>query len=148
MTHHAPRNFGERRLKLEEGEAAPLDPTGEAGTGKPRDAEKVASAALIGKLNDLYGTDLTDGDLISWARTLMAKVLEDERLRQQARANSREQFAVSPTLDRTVRAAELDCEGAHSELAARTIDSAAIHAGPIRVMLDQMNLWGRLRAAG
>ncbi|MDP2820495.1 MAG: type I restriction endonuclease [Polaromonas sp.] len=99
LTHHHLKDKGKRTLQLSEGEAIPLAPITEAGSGMVQEQQKVYMAELIEKLNELFGNETTDNDQLSYVNgTIFGKVVESGTLRQQAASNTKEQFANSPDL--------------------------------------------------
>ena len=76
LTHHKLRNRGDQNLGLSDKDAPKLNPITEAGGGSVREKEKAQLSAIIEHLNSVFGTDMTDGDQLSFANTLMEKTLE------------------------------------------------------------------------
>src|SRR5687767_5196445 len=99
LTHHQLRNLGKTPMPLGDGEKPLLDPIGETGTGAVREKQTAYLSAIIAKVNDLFEGDLTDNDKLVYVNdVLKGKLLESQKLMQQARNNSKEQFANSPDL--------------------------------------------------
>ena len=64
-----------------------------------QEQQKVLMAALIEKLNDLFGTETSEQDQLRYVNgTILGKVAESAVLQQQAANNTKEQFANSPNL--------------------------------------------------
>src|SRR5690606_38851307 len=89
LTRHTVRNRGEHRLKLSEEDAPKLDPMTAAGSGSVQEKEKALLSEIIEQLNNLFGSDTTEGDQLSYANTVAAKTLESEVLQKQAANNSK-----------------------------------------------------------
>lgn len=90
----------------------------EAGSGEKKDPKMVALQEVINRLNDLFGAEeFTASQPESFVRGLLDRMLENEALLQQARANSIRQFAESPDFDEAVVDAVADNQGAHNKIA-------------------------------
>ncbi|QEG01603.1 hypothetical protein Mal15_56800 [Stieleria maiorica] len=146
LTHHSIRDRGEQKMGLPGEEYPTLKPLDGAGTGQVRDEKKEYLSEIISKLNDLYGADVTDGDLLSHATTLNEKVLESKTLQQQAASNTKEQFAASPDLGREITDAIIDAMDIQEDLSARALNSEKIREGLKAIMLNQLNLYEQLRS--
>ncbi len=83
----------EGNAALEIGEKAPpvYGPSA-VGTGRGKEPEKSALSALLAQINSRFGTDWTDKDGLFLAQ-IVGDLAQDERLQQQAQANSQEQFS-------------------------------------------------------
>lgn len=78
-----------------------LKPTTEVGSGVARDPEKVKLAELIARLNDLFNDgSLTESDRVGMFEHVAAKMIENDEINKQAKANSKQQFIQSPTIHR------------------------------------------------
>lgn len=82
--------LAERHIKLEDNQ--PLKPATEVGTGKAKESELIALEELLIKINDLLSGDLTENDKADFTKGVINKVLENDKLRQQANNNSKENF--------------------------------------------------------
>lgn len=89
-----------------------------AGSDTKKDPKLVALQEVIDRLNDLFGAEeFTESQPRSWAESLLERMLEDEHLVQQVRANTRKQFAESPDFNEAVVDAVVDNQGAHNKIA-------------------------------
>ena len=150
LTHHKLSNRGKRNLGLSDEDAPKLNPMTEIGSGSVREKQKAYLTEIISKLNEIYGTDTTDGDQLSHATTLNEKVLESTVLQQQAANNSKEQFANSPDLTNEIMNAIIDAMDVQADLSTRALNSAEIRESLKGLMLNQLGLYEKLksRAAG
>ena len=83
----------EGNAALEIGEkAAPLYGPSAVGTGRGKESEKSLLSALLAQINSRFDTDWSEEDGLFIAQ-LTGDLAQDERLRQQAQANSAEQFS-------------------------------------------------------
>jgi len=149
LTRHSLRNLGKQKIYLSSGDGPALPPMTEAGSGKVQEKEKIYLAALIEKLNDLFGQDTTDQDQLLYVNgAIMGKMLESQTLRQQAANNTREQFATSPDLGQELDNAIIEALDAHSSMSTKALNSAEVKKGMLRFLLEYGKLWERLREAG
>ena len=145
LTHHAVRALSQLPMDLGDGEAQPLQPIGDAGTGSVQEKEKAALSQIIAKVNALFEGDLTDGDQLSFVRSVKDKLMESDRLRAQARANSEAQFKASPTIDPELLEAAIAATEAHGDMGAQVINSARVRAGLKHLLLNNLDLYRELR---
>lgn len=145
LTHHSLRFKGMQSLKLADEKYPELKPITEAGSGEVREAKKALLRAIIDKLNEIFGKETTDGDQLSYARTLREKTLESETLKKQALANTKEQFWNSPDLTRELLNAIIGSMDAQADLSTKAINSELVREGLKRVLIDQLGLYERLR---
>jgi type I restriction enzyme R subunit len=146
LTHHKLSNRGKRNLGLSDEDAPKLNPMTEIGSGAVREKQKAYLAEIISKLNEIYGTDTTDGDQLSHATTLNEKVLESTVLQQQAASNSKEQFANSPDLTNEIMNAIIDAMDVQADLSTRALNSADVRESLKGLMLNQLGLYEKLKS--
>ena len=146
LTHHTLRNAGKRALRLGGGESATLQPLSEAGSGSVQEKEKALLEEIIAKVNDLFGSDTTDGDKLVYVNNVLkGKLLESEVLAQQATSNTKQQFANSPDLAHEILNAVMDAFTAHSSLSKQALDSEKVRNGLKDVLLGPAQLYETLR---
>ncbi|BBY97050.1 type I restriction endonuclease subunit R [Mycolicibacterium fallax] len=88
-----------------------------AGSGEKRDPKMVAFQQVLDRLNDLFGSeDFTESQKVSFLEALLATLLDDHALVQQAKVNSAKQFVESPDFDDAVTGAVVDNQGAHAKM--------------------------------
>ncbi|QDS88757.1 Type I restriction enzyme R protein [Rosistilla ulvae] len=146
LTHHKLSNRGKRNLGLSDKDAPKLNPLTEIGSGAIREKQKAYLTEIISKLNEIYGTDTTDGDQLSHATTLNEKVLESTVLQQQAANNSKEQFANSPDLTNEIMNAIIDAMDVQVDLSSKALNSAEIRESLKGLMLNQLGLYEKLKS--
>jgi len=89
-----------------------------AGSAAKKDPKMVAFEAVLERLNDLFGNeDFTHEQKVSFLESLLATLLADHALVQQARVNTPKQFVESPDFDDAVTGAVADNQGAHNKMA-------------------------------
>ena len=148
LTRHKLLHKGKQAMSLHEGETPKLEPITEAGSGGVQEKTKVYMAELIEKLNELFGSETTEQDQLVYVnQVIRGKMLESEKLRQQAANNTKEQFANSPDLDAELMNAILDALDAHNSMSKKAIDSENVRKGLKNILLNHAGLWELLRGA-
>lgn len=145
LTHHSLKSRGKQDMKLADTDYPKLNPLTEAGTGEVREKQKAYLTEIIAKLNDLFGSDTTDGDQVSFSTTLANKMLESPTLQKQAANNSKEQFANSPDLKRELVNSIIASLDAHTELSSKALSSELIQDGLLRFLVSTAGLYEELR---
>ncbi|MEB3185701.1 MAG: type I restriction endonuclease [Cyanobacteriota bacterium] len=147
LTHYHLRDLGSRRLDLNQGGAIPIPGMGPGG-GSVQDKNKLQLAEIIAKLNELFSGELSDTDKVPYVCTVIrGKLMESATLRQQAAANSKEQFASSPDLKTELLDAIIGALDAHQAMSSQALNSAQVQEGMMDVLLNHTNLWEDLRDA-
>lgn len=148
LTRHRLMNKGKQPIYLNTGESPTLAPITESGSGSVQVKEKVQLAAIIEKLNELFGTETTDQDQLVYANgAILGKMLESETLIKQASNNSKEQFASSPDLNKELDNAVIEALDAHASMSTKVLNSPKVKDGLLRFLLEQSGLWEKLREA-
>jgi type I restriction enzyme R subunit len=145
LTHHSLRERAVRDLPLA-GDADKLQPMGASGTGMVREREKAYLTEIIAKLNELFTSDVSDGDQLSFAQTIHAKLGESQKLQEQAENNSEEQFRASPDLMSSYLEAVMDSMDAHNRMSAQVLNDDRVKFGLLHMIMHQMGLYDSLRA--
>ena len=145
LTHHTIKSLGRQNFLLQDGDKSLLKPADETGTGAVQDKEKVLLSEIIEKVNDLFQGDLTENDKLVYVNdVLKGKLLESETLINQARSNSKEQFASSPDLNKEIMNAILDALDAHGQLSKQALDSERVRKGLKDALLGPGRLYETL----
>jgi type I restriction enzyme R subunit len=148
LTHHHLRDLGTRKLDLKQGETIPIAGMAPGG-GSVQDKDKAELAEIIAKLNDLFGGELSDGDKVTYVRSVIrGRLMESPTLRQQAAANSKEQFANSPDFGTELMDAIIGALDAHQAMSSQALNSSTVRDGIKDVLLNHTNLWEDLRKQG
>jgi type I restriction enzyme R subunit len=114
-----------------------------------QEKDKVLLREMIARVNDLFDGELTEGDKLVYVNEVIkGKLLESLTLREQARNNSREQFAGSPDLARAIVDAVMEALDAHTAMSTQALDSEDVRRGLKDVLLDHAGLYESLREAG
>ena len=143
LTHHKLKVEGTRDLPLGAGEK--LKPLTDTGSGQVRENDKVWLGVIIAKVNEIFGSDTTDGDKLAWLNTKKEKLLEKDVLVQQALSNTEEQFAGSPDLQKFFMDALIESYSAQNALDRAALNSTSIQADVLRLLLGPARLWEALR---
>ena len=140
------RDLGQRQLNLGAEDAADkLKPVTDAGSGAVQDKQKKRLEEIIAALSGLFGDGLTEGDLVSFQEAVERKMMESDVLRNQAAANTKEQFVHSPALPDELMNAIMDTMAVHQSMSRQALNSDAIRAAMLATMLAQGGLWEAFR---
>lgn len=148
LTHHTLRNRGRQNMKLkdDEGTYPELSPLSDVGSGMVREKKMAFLREIIEKVNDLFSGELTDNDKLVYVNNVIrGKLLESEKLRQQAGSNTKQQFANSPDLNKEIMDAIIDALEAHETMSTQALGSEAVRAGLKEILLGPAKLYEALR---
>ncbi len=151
LTHHHLKNLGQQGMPLNDGDKPLLDPITDTGSGSVQEKEMALLREIIEKVNDLFDGELTDQDKLVYVNhVIKGKLLESEKLQQQAANNSKEQFANSPDLKTELMNAIMGALDAHTVMSTQALNSPAVQNGMKDILLNHAHLWETLRdqAAG
>ena len=149
LTHHQLKSRGKAPMSLVAGEGPRLDPLNEVGGGKVQEKEKARLAEIIERVNDLFDGDLTPDDKLVYVNNVIkGKLLESEKLQQQAANNSKEQFANSPDLRTELLNAIMGALDAHTAMSTQALNSQGVQNGLKDILLEHAGLWEALRQRG
>lgn len=110
------------------GEDAPLYGSGSGGGATPKDPEKELLSAIVGHMNLLFEGELTDDDMLNYARTITDKVRENKKVMQQVTNNTKEQ-AMMGGFAEAINDAVIDSLDAHQSLATQVLNEERIKKG-------------------
>ena len=89
-----------------------------AGSATKKDPKLVAMSTVLERLNELFGAEsFTAAERQSFIEALVAKLLENQSLVLQAKANSKKAFAESPKFGDAVTSAVADNQNAYNKMA-------------------------------
>jgi type I restriction enzyme R subunit len=146
LTHHNLKGLGKQPMQLGGSAASKLQPITEAGSGSIQEKEKAYLAEIIEKVNDLFDGDLSDQDKLVYVNNVIkGKLLESEKLRQQAINNTKEQFANSPDLKSELLNAIMGALDAHNAMSTQALNSQQVQQGLKNVLLNNAGLYESLR---
>jgi len=133
MTHYSLRNKQEHNIDLKGGTIDPDAPGG----GVAKDAETDTIAHIVNKMNDLFAGELTDDDRLNYARTIKDKVMENIRVSEQLRSNSKEQ-AMLGDFPVAMTDAIIGSMDAHKSMATQLLSEDKTRDGFARLLLDMI----------
>ncbi|GAB4200759.1 MAG: DEAD/DEAH box helicase family protein [Roseiflexaceae bacterium] len=136
LTHYRLRDQGTRRLSLKEGEGDyGLASPGEVGTAEGRDPLRARLAEIIQRMNELFEGELSEADLLSYANHIRDKMLEHPALEQQARHNTKEQFALGD-FHRVMMETVVDGLENYQSMAGQVLGNERVREGLASLLLD------------
>jgi type I restriction enzyme R subunit len=135
-------------MQLRDGEAEKLRPVSEVGGGKVQDKQKARLDEIIQRLNDIFGIELSDENVVNWSRALRDTLVSNPDLRAQAQNNTKEQFAASPTLDSTMKNAVMDNDEQFAKMNDMVLNDPSTMAKVKAFMLLYGGLYEHLRGEG
>lgn len=146
LTHHALKDKGRQDLVYGAGEAPKLNGMAEVGSGGLHEKEKARLDEIIAKLNDLFEGEITDENQLIYVNgVLMGHMLASEDLQTQAMANTKAQFAASPTIRDEFLDAVVGSEDQFSSMSQQVLSSEALREKLLDILLGPGNLYEALR---
>jgi type I restriction enzyme R subunit len=138
LTHYRLQKQREQDLRLREEEGEMLKPGSEFGSGRSRNKETDFLSRVIGRMNDLFAAeDLSDADLVSYARTIADKIQENEAVMAQVANNTQDQTMLGD-FPKAVEEAVLSSGDAHKELMTQFLSNKAIQLGFGKLILEML----------
>ncbi len=131
MTHYSLRNKKVQSINLDNGTIKPDGPGG----GVARDPETDTIEHIVEKMNELFAGELSDDDKLNYARTIRDKVMENEKVVQQLRTNTKEQ-AMLGDFPVVMSDAIIESMDAHKNMATQVLSEDKIKEGFARILLD------------
>lgn len=137
LSHYRLSKIRQQDLKLKEDAADyTLDPNTDIGSAKAKDKKEEFLSVILKRLNELFITDnLTDDDMLNYARTVADKVGENDRVMHQIRNNSSEQ-AFLGDFPQAVDDAVMDSSDAHKNQMMQVLSNPQVAQGFARVVFD------------
>lgn len=115
LSHYRLSKIKQQNLGLVTGGAEGLTPGAGLGSGTAKDKTEEFLSEIIRRLNDVFaGEDLTDDDMLNYARAVSDKVRENDRVMTQIASNTREQAMLGDFL-KALDDAVLDSGTAHQK---------------------------------
>jgi type I restriction enzyme R subunit len=139
MTHYRLSEIRKQDLMLKQDSAEyKLEPGKDIGSGKAKDKLEELLSQILDRLNALFVTDaLSDGDMVSYAYTIMGKVRENTIVMDQINNNTAEQ-ALLGDFSKAVDDAVMDSGAAHHNQMMQYLSSPQLASGFARVIFDLM----------
>jgi len=138
LTHYRLQKQREQDLKLREEDGEMLKPGSEFGTGSSRNKEVEFLSQIIGRMNELFAAEnLSESDLVSYARTIADKIQENESVMSQVNNNTQEQTMLGD-FPKAVEEAVLSSGDAHNELMTQFLSNKAVQQGFGKLILEML----------
>ena len=136
LTHHRIWDLEKRKFALgEPDDEDKLKPLTEVGSGESREPERAYLSEIVAQMNTLFEGELTDADLLNYACHVRDKMLEDETLEQQARNNSKDQFALGDfrtvMMDKVIEGVE-----SYNSMATQVLNEKKVKEGFANILLE------------
>lgn len=144
LTHHKLTDRGTRTLPLG-GMGEKLQAIYDAGSGSVQEKERALLAEIIAQVNDLFHGDFSDETRLSFVNSAIGELLQSETLIQQATSNTKEQFANSPDLRKSIVDAAIDVMDAYQALSQQVLASAKVQDELRTLLLGPGRLYEALR---
>lgn len=138
LTHYRLQRQREQDLRLREEEGKRLKPGTEFGSGTSRNKETELLSRIIERMNDLFAAEnLSEADLVSYARTIADKIQENETVMSQVTNNTPDQTMLGD-FPAAVQEAVLASGDAHQELMTQFLSNKAIQIGFGKLILEML----------
>ena len=148
LTHYSLRLEDVEDLQLAQ-DGDPLAPFSAVGSGTAKDPEYVRLREIIDKMNTLFeGEELTDADMVGFSGYVGGKFNESTVLREQAKANTLEQFLGSPDLSSAFLDAVIDSDSNFRSMSEQVLGDAKVQKAILALLArDFYERYGRGDAA-
>ncbi|KTA85922.1 type I restriction endonuclease subunit R [Aeromonas salmonicida] len=108
LSHYNLKAKRTQDLKLkEDAEGYGLQGVSAVGSAKAKEEKKDFLSHILEQLNDLFGTEVTDGDKLDWLQGMASKIAENQPLMEQVRNNPRDSIMLGD-FPKAVDAAVID----------------------------------------
>jgi type I restriction enzyme R subunit len=139
LTHYRLQKQREQDLMLNDAkEDSTLTPGADFGSGRARDKKLEALSQIIARMNDLFAAeDLSEADLVSYARTIADKIQENDSVMSQVNNNTPDQTMLGD-FPKAVEEAVLASGDAHKELMTQFLSNKAVQLGFGKLILEML----------
>jgi type I restriction enzyme R subunit len=138
LTHYRLQKQREQDLKLREEAGEKLKPGSEFGSGSSRNKEMEFLSQIIGRMNELFAAEnLSEADLVSYARTIADKIQENDSVMSQVNNNTPDQTMLGD-FPKAVEEAVLASGDAHKELMTQFLSNKALQLGFGKLILEML----------
>jgi len=110
---------------------APIKP----GEAMAHDPEKELLSEIVGQMNSLFEGELSDDDMLNYARTIKDKVMENEKVIHQVNNNTKEQ-AMMGGFAEAINDAVIDSLEVHQNLATQVLGEERIKTGFANIVYE------------
>lgn len=133
LTHYSIKNKKSHNVSLE---AEKIDPS-KPGTAGATDPKTDTIENIVNQLNDVFAGDLTDDDMVNFARTITDKVMENELVTTQLKNNSREQARLTDFPQALMMAVAESMER-HNDMATQVLGQEKVRELFQEIVLDMV----------
>jgi type I restriction enzyme R subunit len=133
LTHYSIKNKKSHNVVLEPEKIYPSEP-GTAGATEPK-TDTIEN--IVNQLNDVFAGDLTDDDMVNFARTITDKVMENELVTTQLKNNSREQASLTDFPQALMMAVAESMER-HNDMATQVLGQEKVRKMFGEIVLDML----------
>ena len=139
MSHYRLSKIREQDIKLKDDEADhKLEPSNDVGTAKPKNKEEDFLSLILNRLNALFSTEnLTDSDMINYAKTVRDKLSENAAVMTQITNNTPDQ-AMLGDFPQAIDDAVMDSNESHQEMMMQYLSNPELAKGFARVVFDML----------
>ena len=133
LTHYKLHKQKTKNIGLtgEENKLPPIKP----GDAVARDPEKELLSEIVGHMNALFEGELSDDDMLNYARTIKDKVMENARVVEQVGNNTKEQAMMGGFTD-AINDAVIDSLDIHQNLATQVLGEERIRNGFANIVYE------------
>ena len=133
LTHYSIKNKKSHNVVLEPEKIYPSEP-GTAGATEPK-TDTIEN--IVNQLNDVFAGDLTDDDMVNFARTITDKVMENDLVTTQLKNNSREQASLTDFPQALMMAVAESMER-HNDMATQVLGQEKVRNMFCEIVLDML----------
>lgn len=124
-------------LKLGSGKATPLKPMGPGG-GQVWDDPLARLSEIIKKMNTVFSGNLSEADFRGYATTLIGKMVDDETLQEQAKANDTVESFSNGAYESKLNHAVVEALESHNEMADQALRHETIFKGLANLLVEEV----------
>ncbi|WP_024851699.1 type I restriction endonuclease subunit R [Hydrogenovibrio kuenenii] len=133
LTHYSIKNKKKHDIGLE---SSKLDPT-QSGTATASEKKTDTIENIVNQLNEVFSGDLTDDDMVNFARTITDKVMENKTVTTQLKNNSRDQVGLTDFPQALMMAVAESMER-HSSMATQVLSQDKVRSLFGEIVLDMI----------
>ena len=134
LTHYRLKDGQQRSVSLSGADGAGLTAPNAVGSGVGRDPLTLKLSEVIEQMNDLFQGDLTEADFMGYVYHIRDKLLENDVLQNQARHNTREQFALGDFQKEMKKTVATSLES-YNSMAGQVFSSERVQKGLADILL-------------
>ena len=136
LTHYKLHQQKSKNIGLT-GEDNELDNSGDGSGATAKDPEKEFLSAIVEKMNALFGGDFTDADVTNYAQTISDKVMEDSKVVDQVKNNTKEQ-AMMGGFAQAIGDAVINSLDTHQNMATKVLGEERVKDGLADIVYELM----------